>query len=64
MAITAHAFAKELLTCPDLDLFFIDGVGAQEITGLPHSYVITQEDEENCGDSEGRVGDEVVAVYL
>lgn len=61
MAITAHAFAQELLNGPDLELFALDSVGPREISGF-RLYEISQEDEDDCGDCEGRVGDKVIAV--
>lgn len=64
MAITAHAFAQKLLNGPDFELFVLDSVGPCEVDSSPQVYEITQDDEHNCGSCDGRVGDQVIAVYL
>jgi len=63
MAITAHAFAQELLNGPDLELFVVDSICPWEVNGF-RLYEISQEDEDNCGSCDGRVGDQVIAVSM
>ena len=60
----AHEFAQHLLDGPNLDLFGQDSLGPVEIDSCPWVYEIMQEDEDNCGSCDGRVGEKVIIFSL
>ena len=50
---------KNLLTLDqDKDIMVKDSIGPMDIGG-PHAHVIDEEDADNCGNCEGRIGETV-----
>lgn len=65
-AMKAHEFARRLLSGPDQELMVLDGFNGggfpREINFGPVPRTISQEGEDECGDCEGMVGEEVLVI--
>lgn len=59
----AHELAAKLLSMPNIEVLVSDYIGPLEISSV-QPYTITEDDEENCGNCDGRVGEEVVALHV
>jgi hypothetical protein len=57
----AHELAQKLLNGPDLDVMIRDTLGPVDLSSC-YEYQISNDDEDNCGDCEGRVGETVIAL--
>jgi hypothetical protein len=58
----AHELAQELLQLPNLEIMFVDSIGPMEL-GSAQESEITEQDAEDCGDCEDRVGEKYIALY-
>jgi len=57
----AHELAQKLLNGPNLEVMICDSVGPVDLSSC-YEYVISEDDEDNCGDCEGRVGQTVITL--
>ena len=57
----SHELAKKLLSLSNRKVMVMDSIGPQDVSSC-YIYTITNEDADNCGDCEGIVGEEVIAI--
>jgi hypothetical protein len=62
--MTSHELAQKLLKLPNLDVMVQETYGCLLGVSSTFSREINESDEEMCGDAEGRVGEEIVVIYI
>jgi len=58
-----HELAAKLLNMPNIRVMAYDNLGPMNISSV-QTYTITKENAEDNGDCEGRIGEEVVVLYV
>ncbi|AEC53168.1 hypothetical protein SCRM01_222 [Synechococcus phage S-CRM01] len=58
-----HQLGTKLLSLPNIEVMVEDSLGPMDISSV-QLYTITDQDAEDCGNCEGRVGEEVVTIYV
>jgi hypothetical protein len=48
---------------PSLQVMVVDQIGPQIVSG-PYLSTITEQNADDCGDCEGRVGEQIVILYV
>jgi hypothetical protein len=59
----SHDLAAKLLSMPNLEVMAYDAIGPMDISSV-QTYTISESDEEDCGNCEGRIGEEVLVIYV
>ena len=56
----AHELAQKLLNGPNLDVMIVENWGGLSDIGFCFTSEITQQNADDCGDCEGRVGESII----